>query len=102
MTRNYAYPLFIAAALFFAGCDGDPGTMGTPGATGAAGPAGPTGSTGSDGATGAAGPSGPAGETELTAFVRGSMDDPEYVEPRVVNDVNFVSSDNPSEFDDWF
>jgi hypothetical protein len=99
MNRNYASLLFLAAAVFFAGCDGDPGTMGT---QGAAGPAGPSGPAGSDGAAGGPGPAGPAGETELAAFVRGSMDDPEYVEPRVVNDVNFVSNDNPSEFDDWF
>jgi hypothetical protein len=99
MTRNYGYLLFLSAAVFFAGCDSDPGAMGEPGAAGPAGPAGPTGPAGPEGPSG---PAGTPGETDLAAFVRLGVDDPEYVEPRMVNDLNFVVTENPSEFDDWF
>ena len=111
MNRTFASLLFVAAAVFFAGCDGDPGAMGAQGAQGPAGPAGPAGpvgpvgpggSPGSDGSTGPAGPAGPAGETDLALFARAGMDDPEYGTPRTVNGVNFVMSENPDEFNDWF
>jgi hypothetical protein len=40
---------------------------------------------------------------ELAAFARAGMVEPEDAVPRVLNDVELVSSeDNPSEFDDWF
>jgi hypothetical protein len=40
---------------------------------------------------------------ELAAFARAGMVEPEDAAPRVLNDVDLVSSeDNPSEFDDWF
>jgi hypothetical protein len=99
MTRNYGYLLFLSAAVLFAGCDGDPGAMGTAGSMGDAGPAGPAGPAGSTGPTGSPGT---PGETDLAVFVRSGMDDPEYTQPRVVNDLNFVITANPSEFDDWF
>ncbi len=102
MTRDYGYLLFLSAAILLAACDGDPGAMGdagAPGSTGAAGPAGPTGPTGP---TGPAGSAGTPGETDLTAFVRSGMDDPEYTQPRVINDLNFAASESPGEFDDWF
>jgi hypothetical protein len=99
MTRNYGYLLFLSAAVFFAGCDGDSGAMGDPGIPGSAGAAGPAGPAGPAGSGGSAGI---PGETDLTAFVRSGVDDPEYLEPRAVNDLNFVVTENPSEFDDWF
>ncbi|HZF31427.1 MAG TPA: hypothetical protein VE907_20090 [Gammaproteobacteria bacterium] len=99
MNRNYASLLFFAAAVFFAGCDGDPGTAGSPGVAGSAGspePAGPS------GPAGGPGPAGPAGETDFTAFARSGMDDPEYVEPRAVNDLSFVVTENENAFDEYF
>jgi hypothetical protein len=105
MNRSVSSLLFVAPALFFAGCDGDPGMIGGTGPAGPAGPAGPTGPAGPSGSTGAmgqAGPTGPAGETDLAAFVRFSADDPEYAEPRVIENLNFVMTENEDEFDDWF
>ena len=102
MNRNYASLLFLAAAVFFAGCDGDPGETGTQGSAGAVGSTGPAGSTGSVGPGGSTGPAGPAGETDFTAFARSGMDDPEYVEPRELNALNFVITENENAFDDWF
>jgi collagen triple helix repeat protein len=102
MNRTFASLLFVAAAVFFAGCDGDPGTMGAQGTQGPAGPAGPAGPGGSTGSDGSAGPVGPSGQTDLALFVRAGMDDPEYGTPRAVNDVDFVMSENPDEFADWF
>jgi hypothetical protein len=105
MNRTYASLLFVAAAVFFAGCDGDPGAMGAQGTQGPAGPTGPAGPSGPDGSTGpggSTGPAGPAGETDLALLARAAMDDPWYGQPRVVNDVNFVMSENPDEFNDWF
>lgn len=99
MNRTFSSLLFVAAAVFFAGCDGDPGTMGSQGDPGSPG------APGAPGAPGDPGPQGPPGvpaETDLALFVRASMDDPEYGAPRTVNDVNFVMSENPDEFNDWF
>jgi hypothetical protein len=105
MNRSFASLLFVAAAVFFAGCDGDSGAMGDQGpagGAGAAGPAGPGASPGPGGPAGPAGPPGPAAQAELTAFARFGMDDPEYAVPRDLNDLDFVMSDNPNEFDDKF
>jgi len=102
MNRNYASLLFLAAAVLCAGCDGDPGAMGAQGSAGAAGSAGPGGPTGPAGPGAATGPAGPAGETDFTAFARSGMDDPEYVEPRELNALHFVITENENAFDDWF
>ena len=102
MNRNVSSLLFVATAVFFAGCDGDPGMIGGVGPAGPAGPSGPAGPGGSPGMTGQTGPMGTAGETDLAAFVRWSADDPEYAEPRVIDNLNFVMTENENEFDDWF
>jgi hypothetical protein len=102
MNRNYASLLFLAAAVFFAGCDGDTGTPGSVGAAGNPGTAGPPGDAGTPGSPGPTGPVGPAGETDFAAFARSGMDDPEYVEPRDVNGLSFVMVENENAFDDWF
>jgi hypothetical protein len=96
MTRNYGYLLALAAAVFFAGCDGDSGAMGDASAPAPAGPAGPA------DPPGPTGPDGTSEDTDLAAFVRFGMDDPEYGEPRMIDNLNFVVTENPSEFDDWF
>jgi hypothetical protein len=90
MNRSYASLLFFSAAVFIAGCSGHSGSD-----DGAA--AAPPG-----GAPPAPGPAAPPPDTELAAFVRTGMTDPEYVEPRVVNDVTFVTSEQEAELDDWF
>ena len=102
MNRNYASLLFFAAAVFFAGCDGDTGAQGAAGAAGSTGPAGPAGPAGPGGSTGSTGSPGPAAQTDFTAFARSGMDDPEYVEPRDVNALNFVITENETAFDDYF
>ena len=35
-------------------------------------------------------------------FARVGMDDPAYAMPLDLNDLDFVMSENPNEFDDWF
>jgi hypothetical protein len=39
---------------------------------------------------------------DLAALARWGMGQPEYSEARAINDLDLVSNDNPSEFDDWF
>jgi hypothetical protein len=102
MNRSVSSLLFVATAIFFAGCDGDPGMIGEAGPAGPAGSTGPAGPAGSTGAMGQTGPMGTAGETDLAAFVRWSADDPDYAEPRVIDNLNFVMTENENEFDDWF
>ena len=82
---SYAPWLFFAAAVFLAGCDGHSGSGG-----------------GSAAMPPAPGPAAPPPDTELAAFVRTGLTDPEYVEPRVVNDVTFVTSEQEAELNDWF
>jgi hypothetical protein len=83
---SYASWLFFAAAVFLAGCDGHSGS--------------------SDGSAvvppPAPGPAAPPPDAELAAFVREGLTDPEYVDPRVVNDVTFVTSEQEAELNDWF
>ena len=90
MNRNVASLLFLAAAVFFAGCSNHPDSVGD------------TGSSGSSGSTGS--PAVPASnETDdLATFARAGIVDPEYVEARLVNDINFVSDENPDAFTDVF
>jgi collagen triple helix repeat protein len=89
--------LLLATVLWLAACDdGAPGAMGAPGTPGATGPAGPQ---------GPAGPPGPAGApapVDLGAFVRSGMNEPWYAEPRDINAVELIGTDNPNEFDDLF
>jgi hypothetical protein len=88
MNRDrYAAWLFFAAAVFVAGCDGHSGS----GGGSAALPQPP-----------APGPAAPAADTELAAFVRAGLTDAENVEPRLVNDVTFVTSEQEAELNDWF
>ena len=87
MNRNVSALLFFAAATFIAGCSGGSSSAGM-GSTGSPSPTGP----------------GPAGQvdTDLEVFARAGMTDPEYVESRGVNDLTFVSNENPDAFADWF
>jgi hypothetical protein len=88
MNRNVASLWFLAAAVFFAGCSNHPDSFGETA---------PSGSTGSTG-----GPAMPAPDTDIAAFARAGIADPEYADARVVNDVNFVSDENPDAFNDVF
>jgi hypothetical protein len=66
---------------------------------------GSSGSAGSTGATGSTGsPAMPvSNETDdLATFARAGIADPANVEARVVNDINFVSDENPDAFNDIF
>jgi hypothetical protein len=96
MNRNVASLLFLAAAVFFAGCSSHPDSFGEAGSSGSSG-SGPTGSTGSTG--GSTTPV--ASETDdLGTFARAGIADPEYVAARPVNDIDFVSDENPDAFND--
>ena len=94
MNRNVASLLFLAAAVFFAGCSSHPDSFGE------AAPSGSTGSSGSSGSTGS--PAMPVPDTDLTAFARAGIVDPESADARTVNDVSFVSDENPDAFNDVF
>ncbi|MEN7344032.1 MAG: hypothetical protein AAAFM81_13860 [Pseudomonadota bacterium] len=100
MHLNFRKPIsflgLLVAITFITGCEGD---------TGATGPAGPIGATGDPGPQGPAGPQGPtgsAGVTEFNAFVLATLDDPEWQEPRQINDLNFNFNEEPAAFDDAF
>jgi len=84
MNRNVSALLFFAAATFIAGCSGGSSSagMGSPVSTTPTGPA--------------------SVDTDLEAFARAGMTDPEYVESREVNELNLVSNENPDAFADWF
>jgi hypothetical protein len=91
--------LLLASAGLVAACDGDSGAMGAAGSAGSAGPV------GGPGPTGPAGPQGPPGapaQMDLGGLVRWGMTQPAYSVPRELNNLELVSSDNPSEFDDLF
>jgi hypothetical protein len=91
--------ILLLAAGLVAACEGDPGTMGT---NGLVGPTGPAGSPGAMGPAGPQGPPAPPVQMDLAMFARSGMSQPEYGMPRSLNDLDLVSNDNPSEFDDWF
>lgn len=91
MNRHVASLLFLAAAVFFAGCSSHPDSFGE---------AAPSGSSGSSGSTGS--PAMPVPDTDLTAFARAGIVDPESADARTVNDVSFVSDENPDAFNDVF
>jgi len=86
MNRNYASLLFFAAAVFFAGCDGDPGTAGSPGL-----PVLPAVRSPRDRQALPVGRSRRSGRGDRLYGLRALRDGrPEYVEPRAVNDLSFV------------
>ena len=99
MNRSVASLLFLAAAVFFAGCSDHPESFGEAGSSGSSGSSGASGSTGSTGSTG--GSAMPV-DTDLAAFARAGIADPEYADARDVNDLNFVSDENPDAFNDVF
>ena len=79
--------LLLGATLWLAACnEGDSGTMGGP-ASGTAMPR---------------GPGAPPSSMDLGAFVRAGMNEPWYAEPRDVNALELISTENPNEFDDLF
>lgn len=87
------------SCLALAGCEGSDG------AQGAQGPAGPVGAPGPAGPTGPQGPAGPpgaSGKTDFNNYVRLTLDDPEVVEPRQLNELNFEFSEDEDAFDDLF
>ena len=86
--------LLLATAALVAACDEDYGAMGAAGPAGSAGPA------GGPGATGPAGPPGARAQMDLAALARWGISQPEHSVPRDLNELDLVSSDNPSEFDD--
>ena len=78
--------LVLGTALGLAACnEGDSGTMG-------------------GAASGAATPQGPAAPSSMAlgAFVRAGMNEPWYSEPRDINALELISSEDPNEFDDLF
>jgi len=99
MNRNVASLLFLAAAVFFAGCSSHPDSFGEAASSGSSGSSGSTGSTGST--DGSATPV-PSETDDLATFARAGIADPEYVDARTVNDINFVSDENPDAFNDVF
>ena len=99
MQRKQRWPAastLVLVALSLAACTGDTGDVGATGATGPEGPAGPV------GPVGPVGPQGPAGLTGFTTLVRAIITDPEWQEPREINDLNITSSNDPAAFDDLF
>jgi hypothetical protein len=107
MKRTFL-PVLLVVGATVAACDGSDGAVGM------AGPVGPSGSAGAPGSVGPAGPQGPVGtpgapgapgtpaQMELGILVRAGVVDPWYALPREINDLNVISGDNPSEFDDLF
>ena len=96
MNRNVASLLFLAAAVFFAGCSSHPDSYGEAASSGSSGSPSSTGSTGSS-ATPV-----PSETDDLGTFARAGIADPEYVAARLVNDIDFVSDENPDAFNDIF
>ncbi|MFK8051335.1 MAG: hypothetical protein AB8F65_00060 [Woeseiaceae bacterium] len=99
LTRILSITLVLAGGVSLSACEGDDGADGMTGATGAAGPVGPAGPTGPQGPVG---PTGPAGVTEYNALVLAILDDPEWVDPREINDLNLSFSDDEAAFDERF
>ena len=90
MNRKVASLLFFAAAVFSGGCSDHPDSFGD------------SGSSGSSGSTGSTGGSVMPTNTDLAAFAHAGIADPESAEARAVNDVSFVSDENPDAFNDVF
>jgi hypothetical protein len=84
MNRKVASLLFFAAAVFSGGCSDHPDSFGDSGSSGSTG--------------GSVMPT----NTDLAAFARAGIADPESAEARAVNDVSFVSDENPDAFNDVF
>ena len=105
MNRSVASLLFFAAAVFIAGCSshshsfGEASSSGSSGSSGSSDSTSPTGSTGS---TASSGGSAMPVDTDLAAFARAGIADPEYADAREVNDLTFVSDENPDAFNDVF
>ena len=101
MNQKVASLLFLSAAAFFAGCSNHPDSYGDTASPGSSA-TGSTGSPGSPASTdGSAAPV--ANETDdLATFARAGIADPENVEARLVNDITFVSDENPDAFNDIF
>ena len=107
MKRSVASLLFLASAVFFAGCSSHPDSFGEASSSVSSGSSGSAGSAGSAGSTGgsagsADGSAVPTETDDLATFARAGIADPEYVEARLVNDITFVSDENPDAFNDIF
>jgi len=87
MNRKVASLLFFAAAVFSGGCSDHPDSFGD---------------SGSSGSSGSTGGSVMPTNTDLAAFAHAGIADPESAEARAVNDVSFVSDENPDAFNDVF
>ena len=99
MNRSLASLLFLAAAVFVGGCSSHSDSFGEASSSGSSGSSGSTGSTGSTDSSAMPTPS----ETDdLATFARAGIADPEYVDARLVNDIDFVSDENPDAFNDVF
>lgn len=90
MNRSVAPLLFFAAAVLSGGCSNHSDSFGE------------SGSSGSSGSTGSNGGSAMPTNTDLAAFARAGIADPESAIARDVNDVSFVSDENPDAFNDVF
>ena len=99
MNRNVASLLFLASAVFFAGCSSHPDSFGE---AGSAGSSSSSGSAGSAGSTGSSATAAPSETDDLATFARAGIADPAYVDARLVNDITFVSDENPDAFNDIF
>jgi hypothetical protein len=82
--------LFLAAAVFCGGCSSNSDSFGD------------SASSGSTGATGSTGGSTMPVNTDIAAFARAGIADSESADARAVNDVTFVSDENPDAFNDVF
>jgi len=96
MNRSVASLLFLAAAVFFAGCSSHPDSYGETSSSGSSG------STGSMGSTDNSATPVPSETDDLATFARAGIADPEFADARIVNDINFVSDENPDAFNDVF
>jgi hypothetical protein len=99
MNRKVASLLFLAAAVFFAGCSSHPDSYGEAASSGSSGG---TGSTGSTGSTDSSVTPAPSETDDLATFARAGIADPEFADARLVNDITFVSDENPDAFNDVF
>ena len=102
MNRSMASLLFFAAAVLAGGCSNHTGSFGEAASPGSSGTSGSTGSTGSTGTSGGSATTAPSETDDLATFARAGIADPEYVDARIVNDIDFVSDENPDAFNDVF
>ena len=91
MNRKVASLLFFAAAVFSGGYSDHPDSFSNSSSSGSSDSSNSSGSTG-----GSVMPT----NTDLAAFARAGIADPESAEARAVNDVSFVSDENPDAFND--